>query len=148
MADQSELNVGHNDEDDKYRAHQDYCRNIARQVMTHAVGLAMENAVSQQQQTYILRNAITTAAAKAILETSPEQALQFAKEALSGEDVVSSLSGLTDLLEKVQQGGRSGQTPDADAPGTGTGDGENTVGPGQAAGKKAVDPDSGTAAES
>lgn len=36
-------------------------RAMADQVMAHAIGLAMQNAVAQQQQAYILRNAVTTA---------------------------------------------------------------------------------------
>lgn len=40
-------------------------RAMADQVMAHAIGLAMHNAVAQQQQAYILRNAVTTAATRA-----------------------------------------------------------------------------------
>jgi len=76
-------------------------RAMADLVMAHAIGLAMQNAVAQQQQAYILRNAVTTAAARAILESSPEEALRFAREALSGDDVAQTLERLGDLMSGV-----------------------------------------------
>ncbi len=88
-------------------------QSLADQIMTQAVGLAMQNAVAQQQQTYVLRNAVTSAAAKAILESSPEEAIQLAKEALSGDDVVATLSGLKKLMDEVR-GQASGAPPAAD----------------------------------
>jgi len=76
-------------------------RAMADQVMAHAIGLAMQNAVAQQQQSYILRNAVTTAAARAILEANPEDALRFAREVLSGDDVVQTIDRLGELLSGV-----------------------------------------------
>jgi hypothetical protein len=76
-------------------------RAMADQVMAHAIGLAMQNAVPQQQQAYILRNAVTTAAARAILESSPEEAMRFAREVLSGDDVAQSLERLGDLMNGI-----------------------------------------------
>ncbi|GAB3355775.1 RebB family R body protein [Lysobacter tyrosinilyticus] len=73
-------------------------RAMADQMMAHAIGLAMQNAVAQQQQAYILRNAVTTAAARAILESSPEDALRFAREVLAGDDVAQTIERLGDLL--------------------------------------------------
>jgi hypothetical protein len=57
----------------------------AYKMMAHAVGLAMLNAVANQQQTYILKNAITTATVKATLESNPEEALKLADKMLSGQ---------------------------------------------------------------
>ena len=76
-------------------------RAMADQVMAHAIGLAMQNAVAQQQQAYILRNAVTTAAARAILEASPEEALRFAREVLSNDDVGQTLERLSKLMNDV-----------------------------------------------
>lgn len=74
---------------------------IALQVLSHAVGLAIQNAVNQQQQLYTLRNAVTAAAAKAILQSDPERALQLADEALSDRDVVATLNGLRGVMEDL-----------------------------------------------
>ena len=74
---------------------------MADQVMAQAIGLAMQNAVAQQQQSYILRNAVTTAAARAILESSPEEALRFAREVLANDDVAATLERLTKLMNDV-----------------------------------------------
>jgi hypothetical protein len=79
-------------------ASESQARAMADQVMAHAVALAMQNAVAQQQQAYILRNAVTTAAARAILESSPEDALRFAREVLSGDDVAQTLERLGELV--------------------------------------------------
>jgi L-serine deaminase len=76
-------------------------RAMADQVMAHAIGLAMQNAVAQQQQAYILRNAVTTAAARAILEASPEEALRFAREVLSNDDVAQTIERLGKLMNDI-----------------------------------------------
>jgi hypothetical protein len=75
----------------------------AYQMMAHAVGLAMLNAVANQQQTYILKNAITTAAVKATLESNPEGALKLADKMLSGQDIVSQFSGLKDMMNDIME---------------------------------------------
>jgi hypothetical protein len=69
----------------------------------------MQNAVAQQQQLYILRNAVTTAAARSILDSSPEDALRFASEALNSDDIAQTLERLSALVKggptgKPQQG--------------------------------------------
>jgi hypothetical protein len=46
----------------------------AYQAIAQAIALAMQNAVAQQQQGYILRNALTGAAASAILDGKKEEA--------------------------------------------------------------------------
>jgi hypothetical protein len=80
-------------------------RAMADQVMAQAIGLAMQNAVAQQQQAYILRNAVTTAAARAILESSPEEALRFAREVLANDDVATTLERLTKLMNDLHASG-------------------------------------------
>jgi hypothetical protein len=82
---------------------------IALQVLAHAVGLALYNAVAQQQQIYTLRNAVTTAAAKAILDSDPERALSFADEALTDRDVVATLSGLREVMQDLTGAFASGK---------------------------------------
>lgn len=53
---------------------------ISQQILVQAVSLAMQDAVAQQQRLNTLRNAVTAAAAKVVLDACPE-ALQTATEA-------------------------------------------------------------------
>ncbi|ROZ74907.1 RebB family R body protein [Ramlibacter sp. WS9] len=46
----------------------------ASQTMAHALGIALQNAVTNQQHCHMLRNAMATAAAKAVLEGRTEVA--------------------------------------------------------------------------
>ncbi len=46
----------------------------AYQSVAHAIALAMQNAVAQQQHAYVLRNALVASAANAILEGKREEA--------------------------------------------------------------------------
>lgn len=58
---------------------------IAYQAMAHAVALALQNRVLQQQHDHILRNSLTTAAAASLLEGRREEAeavLKLADEKL------------------------------------------------------------------
>ena len=57
----------------------------AYQSIAHSIALAMQNAVAQQQQSYILRNAIVAAAADASVAGKKEEAeelLKLADEAM------------------------------------------------------------------
>jgi hypothetical protein len=74
-------------------------RAMADQVMAQTIGLALQNAVAQQQQLYILRNAVTTAATRAILDASPEEALRFASEVLKTDDIEQTLERLSALAK-------------------------------------------------
>jgi hypothetical protein len=47
---------------------------LAYQAMAHAIALALQNTVLQQQHDHMLRNALTTAAATALLEGRREEA--------------------------------------------------------------------------
>ena len=75
---------------------------VSQQVTAHAVGLAMQNAVAQQQELYILRNAIVTAAANEIIESNPKEAISLAEKVLSGDDIVATISGLKELLDNAE----------------------------------------------
>ncbi|HEX7817303.1 RebB family R body protein [Dyella sp.] len=77
------------------------------QVMAQAIGMAMQNAVAQQQHLYTLRNAITTAVVRTILESNAEEAVRFAREMLAGDDVASTLERLAALMKDVQAGRKS-----------------------------------------
>jgi len=70
----------------------------AYQVFVHAVALAMHNAVAEQQHNHILRMAMTTSAAKAILagrKAEAEAILDLARTKLASPD-------LSDLLDQVR----------------------------------------------
>jgi hypothetical protein len=85
---------------------------MANQIMAHAVGVAIQNAVAQQQHVYMLRNAITTAAARAILDSNPEAALQLAEETLKGNDLADTIERLNALLTGKPAGeSKSGKSP-------------------------------------
>lgn len=77
---------------------------MASQIMAHAVAVAIQNAVAQQQHVYMLRNAVTTAAARAILDSDPEQALRFADEALKSDDLAQTIERLNALLKNKPAG--------------------------------------------
>lgn len=79
-------------------------RAMANQIMAHAVALAIQNAVAQQQHVYMLRNAVTTATVRAILDSNPEQALHFADEALKSEDLAQTIERLSALLKDKPAG--------------------------------------------
>ena len=74
---------------------------IAYQVMAQAAGLAMLNAVNQQQQMYILQNAVTTAAAKSALESNPDEALKIINDVLKNNSVVDILNGLKNFIDEL-----------------------------------------------
>ncbi len=82
----------------------------ATQVMTQAVALAMQDAVAQQQQRYILRNTITAAAARALLDGEARsaehlealtKAVRSLQEALDPGDLVETLAKLKALAEEL-----------------------------------------------
>ena len=80
-------------------------RAVSHSVMAHAVSLAMQNAVAQQQQAYTLINATTTAATQAILDSKIEEAeaaVRLARELLSPDRIVETLSGLKKLMDELE----------------------------------------------
>lgn len=74
---------------------------LSYQIMAHAAGLAMLNAVYQQQQMYILQNAVTTATAKAVLESKPEDAVKIVKEFMNENDLLKTFSGLKNFMDDL-----------------------------------------------
>jgi hypothetical protein len=77
---------------------------VAYQLMVHAVALAMQNAVTQQQQVYALRNAVTAAAATAILQSKPQEAeaiLALADKQLGDGSITRTLVELQTLMTQV-----------------------------------------------
>ena len=75
---------------------------ITYQILTQAVGLAMHNAVAQQQHNYMLRNALVTAVAKALLETNPSEAIKLVDVAFGNDDIEGVLERLHGLMERVE----------------------------------------------
>ena len=74
---------------------------IAYQIMAQSAGLAMLNAVNQQQQMYILQNAVTTAAAKAALESNPEEAVKIINDAMKQSDILETFNGLKNFMDDL-----------------------------------------------
>lgn len=77
-------------------------RALNYQVLTQAVGLAMQNAVAQQKQRYILRNALVTAAARRLLESDPAKVLGFLDEVHTSDETARVLSRLQEMMADVE----------------------------------------------
>lgn len=73
----------------------------AYQTVTQAVVLGLQNAVAQQQQAYILRNALTAAAASAILDGKRDDADALLKLADSRSQSLS--AEIAELLATLKQ---------------------------------------------
>lgn len=76
----------------------------AYQTFVHVVALAMHNAVAEQQQNQILRIALTTAAAKAILAGRKDEAesiLEITQSKLAGPDVAGLLAQVRQFIDAV-----------------------------------------------
>ncbi len=76
----------------------------AYQAIAQAIALAMQNAVAQQQQGYILRNALTAAAASAILDGKKEEAnsvLSMMESRLVSPGIASEIADLLAALKMV-----------------------------------------------
>ncbi len=71
------------------------------QIMAQATGLAMLNVVNQQQQMFILQNAITVATAKAVLEAKPEEAMKIINEVIKNTNVLESFNGLKSFMDEL-----------------------------------------------
>ena len=76
-------------------------KRIANQVLTQAISMAMLNIVNQQQQMYILQNAVTTAATKTILDSNPEEAVKLMNSVLEANTGTQDLKDLKDLLSEL-----------------------------------------------
>lgn len=76
---------------------------IAYQIMAHAAGLAMLNAVNQQQQMYILQNAATAATAKAALDKNPEEAIKIINASLNNNTMLETFNGLKNFIDDLNK---------------------------------------------
>lgn len=76
---------------------------ISSQILTHAAGIAMMNVVHQQQQMYVLQNTVTTVAAKAMLESNPEEAVKLMNSVIQNNDILQSLKDLKDLMSEANK---------------------------------------------
>ncbi len=78
---------------------------VALQAMTLALSLAVHNAVAEQQQAQILRTALTTAAAKAILSgkrAQAEEILAMANSKLVMPDLTAVIAEVRAYLEHLK----------------------------------------------
>jgi len=76
----------------------------AYQTIAQAIALGLQNAVAQQQHAYILRNALTTAAATAILEGKQSEAdsiLKLAESKVISQNLGDEITGLLSALRSV-----------------------------------------------
>jgi hypothetical protein len=90
---------------------QPFASAAAVHTITHALGLALHNAVARQQHSHMLRNALTTAAAMALLEGQTERAqavLKLAESPLVNPtfdaevgQLQSAVANLREELEKI-----------------------------------------------
>jgi len=72
------------------------------QSLAHSMGLLMENAVNQQQQLHTLQNAVTASAAKAMLASSPQEAVQMMNEVVKENNLTNSLKDLKELMNELK----------------------------------------------
>jgi len=78
----------------------------AYQTIAHALGLALQNAVAQQQHSHMLRTAMTTAAANAMLEgrtAEAEAVLKLAESRLVNPAVGEELTQLQAVVRSLHQ---------------------------------------------
>ena len=83
---------------------------VAFQALAQAVALGMQNAVAQQQHAHMLRSALTTAAARALLDGKREEAeavLKLAESRLVNPDVGEELAKLQETLRSALAGLKS-----------------------------------------
>jgi|GEM_PF-2520131 len=81
----------------------DYGDAFSYQLMAHSVALAMQNTVHQQQQAYVLQNAATSAAVKAIMESDPKEAIELAKQGFSTTPLVDTLKELKGFMDELRE---------------------------------------------
>lgn len=88
--------------------------------LAHAVGLAMQNIVSQQQTMNTINNAIATKALNLLAEQQPEKALEETRKTPNA-DIAGALDRLYRILEPAKAGNgppAGPSTPSAPAPDT------------------------------
>lgn len=78
----------------------------AYQMISHALSLAVQNAVTQQQHSHMLRSALTTAAAKAMLagKTSEAEAvLKLAESQLVNPDFAAEIGQMREAIQLLKE---------------------------------------------
>lgn len=88
----------------------------AYQALVHAITLAMQNAVAEQQQNQILRMAMTSAAAKAILAGKKEEAeslLELAQSRLANPDLPALMTQFHTLIARIRDDLAQGRSASA-----------------------------------
>ncbi|MGE0497962.1 MAG: RebB family R body protein [Ramlibacter sp.] len=78
----------------------------AYQTIAHALGLALHNAVARQQHSHMLRNALTTAAATALLDGRTDQAeavLKLAESPLVNPSLSTELGQLQSAVAQLRE---------------------------------------------
>ena len=98
-----------------------FATGAACHAITHALSLALQNAVLRQQHCHILRNALTTAAANAILDGRLEQAeavMKLAESPLVNPSLDSeiaqlrgAMSGLQSEIDNIMNSAGQGPAP-------------------------------------
>jgi hypothetical protein len=76
---------------------------ISNQILTQAAGMAMLNVVNQQQQLFMLQNTVTTVAAKAILESSPLEAIKLMDDVVNNNNTAASIKELQELINLMNK---------------------------------------------
>lgn len=79
---------------------------MSEQIKVHAIALAMYNAVAEQQRRAMLRNALAAATARALLESDPKEALRLFDMAVTSDDIVEALTGLSQLMDESTAKGK------------------------------------------
>ncbi len=75
---------------------------VSNQLALQALGLAMINIVNQQQQLYTLQNAVTASAAKSMLASSPQEAVQMMNDIVKENNLTNSLKDLKELINQLK----------------------------------------------
>jgi hypothetical protein len=86
---------------------------IASQMLALAAGLAMQDAVAQQRQAYMLHNAATTALVNALLDSPSDraehihQAMREIRESFDPDRLTRTLSQIDALMDRASRRSRS-----------------------------------------
>ena len=80
---------------------------ISNQIVVEAAGLAMMNIVNQQQQMHTLQNAVIATAAKSMLASSPQEAVQLMNEVMKDNNFTNSFKELKELMNELKSSGNS-----------------------------------------
>jgi Killing trait len=76
-------------------------RAMTYQIMAHSIALSLYNTVHQQQQMYILQNAVTTAAVQDALKSNPAEAIKLSQQVIADSDLTTTISRLKQLMDEL-----------------------------------------------